>query len=151
MKTKSRSLLYFLVLVLFPAFVNAQSLEVHKLLGQNTSAVIKQYGNPVHKDASNPDMICMFYQNKTMSMIFVSGKQGVYQAEATKIFNSETDAKSNIDSFVSNSITDGFVVDTISTSDFQLRKSGANVDLQLSENKISKNFEVKVKARKTEG
>ena len=150
MRITIKSLLYFLLIVLLPVFVNAQSLEVHKLLGQTTNAVIKQYGNPVHKDASNPDMVCMFYQNKTMSMIFVSGKTGVYQAEANKNFSTETDARSNIDSFISNSIANGFVVDTISTSDFQLKKPGAKVDLQLSENKISKNFEVKVKAKKTE-
>jgi len=40
-------------------------------------------------------------------------------------------------------------VDTVSTSDFRLDKSGVKVDLQLYENKLSKKFEISVKANKT--
>jgi hypothetical protein len=41
-------------------------------------------------------------------------------------------------------------VDTVSTSDFQLKRKGAKIDLQIYENKLSKNFEIRVKGNKTE-
>lgn len=81
-------------------------------------------------------MICMFYKSKTGSMIFVSDKQSVYQIEATKIFNTESEARKNIDSFISKALEDNFSVDTVSVSDFQLHRTGAKLDLQYYENKI---------------
>lgn len=150
MKMQNKLFLYFLLCLLMSSLINAQSIDVQNLLGKKTNEVIKKYGTPVHKDDSNPSMICMFYKNKTTNMIFVSGESGVYQAEATKIFDTESEARSNIDEFISGSIANGFSVDTLSISDFRLNKTGAKVDLQLSENKINKNFEIKVKANKTE-
>jgi hypothetical protein len=136
--------------MLFPFLVYSQSIEVHNLIGKPRSEVIKKYGNPVHKDESNPAMICMFYKSKTTSMIFVSDKNGVYQAEATKSCDDQKNARSDIDSFISNSVKNGFTVDTVSVNDFELQKKGAKVDLQLSENKIAKNYEIRVKANRTE-
>jgi hypothetical protein len=143
-------LFYFLLTLSFASISTAQSIDVHNLLGKSQKEVIKKYGNPVHKDNSNPSMQCMFYKNNTSTMIFVADKKGVYQVEATKSFDTESEARSNIDSFISNSITDGFNVDTVSTSDFQLKRKGAKIDLQIYENKLSKNFEIRVKGNKTE-
>ena len=58
-------------------------------IGKKQSDVIKKYGNPVHQDNSNPDMLCMFYQSGTNSMIFVANAQGVYQAEANVSYSAE--------------------------------------------------------------
>lgn len=150
MKKQKKILFYFLLTFTLPFFITAQSIDVHKLIGKSQSEVIKKYGSPLHKDNSNPSMICMFYKNNTSSMIFVSDDKGVYQAEATKSFDTELEARSNVDAFISGSVTDGFIVDTVSTSDFRLHKKGIKADLQLYENKLSNNFEIKVKANKTE-
>lgn len=150
MKTKKIFLFIIAILFLLPSTGFTQSMEVHNLIGKPRNEVIKKYGAPVHKDESNPDMICMFYKNKTSSMIFVSDQSGVYQAEATKSFDTQAEARSIVDSFISNSLTNGFAIDTVSTSDFRLQKKGVKVDLQLSENKLAKTFDVKVKANKTE-
>lgn len=95
-------------------------------------------------------MICMFYQTKTNRMIFVSDKTGIYQSEATVNYDAEAKARSAVDDFIKSSVTDGFMVDTVSVNDFQLYKTGIKADLQISENKITKNFDVNVKARRSE-
>jgi len=150
MKTKKMFFVSFFLMCLIPVFLSAQDISVHKFIGKSKSDVIKKYGNPAHQDNSNPDMMCMFYQTKTNRMIFVSNKDGVYQSESTTNFNSETIARKAIDDLIKTSSAEGFAVDTMSASDFQLHKLGVKVDLQMSENKITKNFDVSVKARKSE-
>jgi len=135
---------------IIPVFLSAQDISVHKFIGKSKSDVIKKYGNPAHQDNSNPDMMCMFYQTKTNRMIFVSDKDGVYQSESTVNYNSEASARKAVDELITNSIADGFAVDTVSANDFQLYKTGVKTDLQISENKITKNFDVSVKAHKSE-
>ena len=83
-------------------------------------------------------------------MIFVSNKDGVYQSESTANFSTEAGARKAVDELIKNSIADGFAVDTVSANDFQLHKTGVKADVQMTENKISKNFDVSVKARKSE-
>jgi hypothetical protein len=150
MKTKKVFLVSFFLVCTFPILLIAQDISVHKFIGKTKVDVIKKYGNPVHQDNSNPDMMCMFYQTKTNRMIFVSNKVEVYQSEATATFETETKARNVIDEFIAGSVAEGFAVDTISVNDFMVYKTGVKADLQLSENKITKNFEVSVKARKSE-
>ena len=150
MKTKKIFFVSFLLICLIPFFLVAQDISVHKFIGKTKSDVIKRYGNPVHQDNSDPNMICMFYQTKTIRMIFVSDKTGIYQSEATINYGSETKARSVINDFITGSVADGFAVDTVSINDFQLLKTGIKADLQLSENKITKNFDLNVKARRSE-
>lgn len=150
MKTLNKILFYFLFALLITNFIQPQSIDVYNFIGKPRNEVIKKFGNPVHKDESDPNMICMFYKSKSGSMIFVSDKQSVYQIEATKIFNTESEARNNIDSFISKALEDNFSVDTVSVSYFQLHRTGAKLDLQYYENKISKNFELRVKANRTE-
>lgn len=125
-----------------------QDLNVHKYINKNKSEVIKQYGKPVHQDNSNPAMICMFYKSSAGQMIFVSDNVGVYQSEATVIYDNEGKAQSALDNFILNSVTDGFAVDSVTTKDFHLEKSGVKVELQLFENKLTKKIEVRVKANR---
>ncbi|NWG27544.1 MAG: hypothetical protein HXY48_03305 [Ignavibacteriaceae bacterium] len=150
MKTRNYFFVSFFLMCLIPVFLSAQDISVHKYIGKSKSDVIKKYGNPAHQDNSNPDMMCMFYQTKTNRMIFVSDKDGVYQSEATANYDSELKARKAIDDLIKNSIADGFAVDTVSANDFQLHKVGVKVDLQTSENKITKNFDVSVKAHRSE-
>lgn len=140
----------FFLMCLIPVLLCAQDISVHKFIGKTKADVIKKYGNPAHQDNSNPDMMCMFYQTKTNRMIFVSNKDGVYQSEATNNYSSEANARKAVDDLIQNSVADGFAVDTVSANDFQLHKTGVKTDLQISENKITKNFDVSVKAHKTE-
>jgi len=135
---------------LIPILLSAQDISVHKFIGKTKAEVIKKYGNPAHQDNSNPDMMCIFYQTKTNRMIFVSDKDGVYQSESTSNFDSEINARNAVDDLIKNSITDGFAVDSVSTNDFQIHKTGVKADVQMTENKITKNFDVSVKAHKSE-
>jgi fructose-1-phosphate kinase PfkB-like protein len=130
--------------------MQAQDINVHFLIGKKQSEVIKKYGSPAHRDDSNPDMICMFYKTKLNTMIFVSNKDGVYQSEASKTYDAQTDAMKELDACIAGSVSNGFKVDSVTTLDFRLRKKGVKADLQLSENKLSNKFEIRVKANKTE-
>lgn len=149
MKTKYSFFKLFFLSLSITISCLAQDINVHKYIGKNKSEVIKKYGNPVHQDNTNPSMMCMFYKSSSGNMIFVSDKDGVYQAEVSVSYIKENDARSSIDSFISISVSDGYQVDSVSTSDFYLQKSGVKVDLQISENKLSKKFEIKVKANRT--
>lgn len=148
-------LLKVFYLILFSLLCNtfiirAQDLNVHYLIGKKQSEVIKKYGNPVHRDDTNPEMRCMFYSSKLNTMIFVSNKEGVYQSDALKTYDSNNDAMKELDACIVGSVSNGFTIDSVTTSDFRLQKQGVKADLQLSENKLSQKFEIKVKARKTE-
>jgi len=150
MKTRKVFFISFFVMCLIPILLSAQDISVHKFIGKTKAEVIKKYGNPAHQDNSNPDMMCIFYQTKTNRMIFVSDKDGVYQSESTSNFDSEINARNAVDDLIKNSITDGFAVDSVSTNDFQIHKTGVKADVQMTENKITKNFDVSVKAHKSE-
>lgn len=150
MKTIKMFFVLFFLVCLFPVLLIAQDISVQYLIGKSKNDVIKKYGNPAHQDNSDPNMMCMFYQTKTLRMIFVSDKTGVYQSEATANYNTEAKARNVVDDFISGSIADGFAVDTVTINDFQLSKTGVKADLQISENKISKNFDVSVKANRSE-
>ena len=130
--------------------IKAQDLNVHFLIGKKQSEVIKKYGNPVHRDDSNPEMICMFYKNKLNTMIFVSNKDGIYQSEASKTYETKNDVIKELDDCIARSLSNGFGVDSVTTSDFRLRKKGVKADLQMIENKLSNKFEIRVKANKSE-
>ena len=149
---KSLKIFYLLLFLLLcnALITKAQDLNVHFLIGKKQSEVIKKYGNPVHKDDSNPDMLCMFYKNKLNTMIFVSNKDGVYQSEASKSYDTKVDAIKDLDGCIAGSLSNGFGVDSVTTSDFRLRKKGVKADLQMIENKLSNKFEIRVKANKSE-
>ena len=150
MKTKIIFFISLFPICLIPMMLRAQDIGVHKFIGKTKNEVIKAYGNPVHQDNSNPAMVCMFYQNKTKRMIFVSDQDGVYQSEATATYDTEEKAKGEVDTFISGSVADGFMVDTVSINDFQVYKTGVKADLQITENKITKNFDVSIKAHRSE-
>lgn len=145
--------LFFLVcfLVILNAFIiQAQDLNVHYMIGKKQSEVIKKYGNPVHRDDTNPEMLCMFYKSKLNTMIFVSNKAAVYQSESSKTYDTIKDAMKDLDACIVGSAAKGFTVDSVTTSDFRLRNKGVKADLQMSENKLTNKFEIRMKANKAE-
>lgn len=141
------SFLFLLFFISIPSF--AQDINVHDYIGKKQSDVIKKYGKPVHQDKSNSSMQCMFYKSSSGSMIFVSDKDEIYQAESSTSYNRERDALSAITSFISGSVSEGFSVDTVSTAEFNLKKPGVKVKLQISENKLSQKYDVRVKANRS--
>lgn len=145
-------IILFLILFLFVLSMctYSQDINVHYMIGKKQSDVIKKYGNPVHRDDSNPEMLCMFYKNKLNTMIFVSNKKAVYQSESSKTYETKAEALKDLDACIIKSIADGFAIDSVTTSDFRLRGKGVKADLQLSENKLSNKFEIRMKANKTE-
>ena len=150
MKLKKMFFVLFFLTCLFPLLIYSQDVSVHYFIGKPKSDVIKKYGNPAHQDNSNPDMMCMFYQTKTTRMIFVSNKDGVFQSEATINYETEAKARNEVNDCIKSSVAEGFKVDTVSVNDFQLYRPGVKADLQMSENKISKTYDVSVKAHKSE-
>jgi hypothetical protein len=150
MKTIKMFFVLFFLVCLFPVLIVAQDISVHEFIGKTKSDVIKQYGNPVHQDNSNSDMMCMFYQTKTVRMIFVSNKEGIYQSETTVNYSTEAKARASIDDLIKSSLIEGFTVDTVSVNDFQIHKTGVKADVQMTENKITKNYDVSVKAHSSE-
>lgn len=150
MKKSISYLICFSSIIFISVSIIAQNIQVHDMIGKKQSDVIKKYGNPVHKDNSDPSMMCMFYKTNISTMIFVADANGIYQAEATKTLETEKDTRNEIDKFISSSLETGFIVDTVTSSDFHLHKKGTKVDLQMNENKLSKKFDIRVKANKVE-
>ena len=150
MKTIKMFFVLFFLIFIIPDLLTAQDISVHYFIGKPKSDVIKKYGNPAHQDNSDPNMMCMFYQTKTNRMIFVSNKEGVFQSEATANYDTEKKARSVVDDCITGSVKNGFAVDTVSVNDFELYKKGVKANLQMSENKITKNYDVSVKANKSE-
>ncbi len=148
--TKIFYLVLFL-LYLFSARLIAQDINVQNLIGKNLSEIIKKYGEPIHQDRSNPAMICIFYKGSNGTMSLVSDNNGVYQAETNKSFNSEKEARADVDNCISRAISNGFVCDTVSINDFQLSKTGVKSSLQINANKITKKTDVHAKAVESEG
>ncbi len=151
MKKQTKLLASLFLLCLFSSIIIAQDISVHNMIGKTQNYVINKYGKPVHRDKSNPAMDCMFYKTKNNSLTFVANQDGIFQAEANASYSTEKKARNALNDFITGSISDSFVVDTVSTEDFVLTKEGVNVELQLCENRIKNKYEIRVKARRTGG
>ena len=150
MKTSKIFLLVLALIYLLSCRLLAQDINVHYMIGKKLSEVVKKYGNPIHQDKSNPAMICMFYKGDNFTMVFVGDNDGVYQAEASKSYSTEKEARSFADDFISKSISDSFTCDTVTVNDFKLSKAGVKATLQLMKNEITKKIDINVKANKSE-
>jgi hypothetical protein len=146
--------IFYLVLVMIyflSCRLIAQDINIHTMVGKKLTEVIKKFGNPVHQDKSNPEMVCSFYKGDAGSMTFVSDNNGVYQAEAYKSYKTQGEARNEIDDCISKSISNGFSCDTVSIDDFQLIKPGVKGTLQINKNKITNKVDLHAKAVRTEG
>ena len=150
MKINNLIFKYFLFSAIITCLSIAQDISVHNFIGKSQKDVVKKYGKPVHKDNSNPEMICSFYKSGSNTMIFVADKKGIYQAEASKSYDTEGKARSEIDALITTSIAHSFFIDTVSINDFNIYKSGVKVDLQISENKLTNKFDIRVNAKRSE-
>ena len=150
MKTVKLYSVDILLAILFSGIIYSQNIYVHYYIGKSRTNVEKTYGKPLHIDTSTPQMVCMFYQDKTNRFIFVSDNKGVYQAEVYKSYTTKKQIEKDVKNLISKSISNGFEADTITTSDFEIRKRGVKADIQISENKITRKYDLKIKAVRTE-
>ncbi len=144
----SAKILFIGLLIYFPTYVFSQDISIQNMIGKDQSEVIKSYGIPKHIDNSIPSMICLFYKNP--EMVFVSDEHGIYQAELTLQYSTNEECKKYLDGFISNSLADGFSVDTLSAASFKLRKQIIETDLQMLSDNISEKYQIKIKSVKHE-
>ena len=128
----------------------SQELAVQNYIGKSLDIVINNFGKPVHKDLANKSMQCVFYKTNTYQYVFVADNEGVYQAEATLSFDRRSTAMSRMNEFITNCMNQGMKTDTLGVTDFNIICKGARVDLTLFENKYSKQYQIKVKANRSE-
>lgn len=147
---KTISIIWFSFILFIPLTftIKAQDIHVYNSIGEPTAKIIKQYGKPVFRDKSNPNMDCMFYKSSTKKLVFVSDTKSVYQAEATLFIKSINNAKKTISEIIKDAISNKYVIDTLSTNTYSLNKKGVKVNLNLSNNKYKNGYEVYLKAQK---
>ena len=86
----------------------------------------------------------MFY--KSPSIIFVSDETGIYQIELTKKYNSEEDARKEMNSLIESSLNEGFERDSISVNSYAVHREGAKTEINLIPVKEGSKAELKIKA-----
>jgi hypothetical protein len=141
--------------VLLFVFINPQKIisqqtSLCELIGKNMSAVLNQFGKPIHRDQSNPQMDCVFYQNKSARMAFVADKAGVYQIQIDYYYGTKDEAEKAMNGFLSDCGSKSMKIDTVNAGDFKISKPGVRMNLTLFENSFSKKYEVKFKADRSE-
>lgn len=145
---KSRFIYSFPVILFFVLNTNiySQKVPVFEMIGKKINTVINTYGKPQHRDNSNPVMECLFYQSKDLRMVFVGDNEGVYQAESTKPYSSQSSAMANISSLLADCLAKSIKVDTVNEEDFKITGKEFSADVTLFQNASSKKFEVRIKA-----
>ena len=148
----ARLMPFFLILsfLLIQINLTAQDINVTKLIGKNLDTAVKQLGKPVHQDRSNKEMECVFYKSKSHQIILVANKQGIYQAEGMKCYDSKKSAQNMLNSVISQALSMGCKVDTVNASEYHIDKTGCEANIILLENPSSKKYEVKIKASSRE-
>jgi hypothetical protein len=143
-----------LLTIIFSAFISesldAQQIKYCQIIGKGISDVLRVYGKPVHQDLTNPNMKCIFYQTKTSRTTFIADKTGVYQIQADLSFDSENDAVTSINKFLTDCVSRKYEIDTLNPGNFNIRASGVRMTLNLFQNTYMKKYEVKFKAEKSE-
>lgn len=140
--------LLFIFLFISTSVGYSQSVPVYKMIGKSAKAVTNTYGKPIHSDKSDPLLECMFYQTKTLRMVFVAGKDGVFQAESTRLLNSDNSARSHLDDILQGCLAEGMEIDTLNPDDYKVSSSEARAEVTLFKNTYSQKYEVRVKATK---
>ena len=143
-----KTIIYICFIILISFLINntlaQQDISVQELIGKSQTDVINKYGKPVHIDNSSPSMICLFY--KTPNMVFVADELGVYQAEITKVYPTQKEAREELDRMIKNSLTSGYTCDTLSISNIQIKKIGILTDINLEQEKNQVGYALKVKS-----
>ncbi len=140
-----------IISLIFTISLQSQELNMHTFIGYSANQIVSRMGKPVHKDESNPSMICYFYKTSSTRYVFVSNSKGVYQAEACLSFKYEKDAKKSINRLIQNCLQDeGFTSDTLSTNSYCVHNSKVKVEVSSSENGVTNMFDLRIKATRRE-
>ncbi len=143
-------LIIFFFLCGFNQTALPQDIPYCEMVGKSIGEVLKTYGKPRHHDKSNPAMECVFYQDKTKRVVFIGDKSGVYQVQADLLYSSGKEAQSLISKYLSSCTDQRFRIDTLHTGDYSIQKPGVKISLTLFENRYSNQFEIKIKADRSE-
>lgn len=135
-------------LFIFCSVVNSQNVPVYEMIGKKVNSVINAYGKPAHRDKSDPTLECLFYQTSNLRMVFVSGSEGVFQAESTRSLNSAGSAKNHLDDIIKGCLEKEMKVDTINSEDFKISGDNIRAEITLFKNSYSNKYEVRIKATK---
>jgi hypothetical protein len=146
---------YFVILQIilgvlaFPTEIFAQC-DMQNFIGKSRAELIKALGQPAYTDDSNKSMVMMFYKSSGMSKSFVADENGIYQAEATQLFDSEKSCKTALNGYIADMISKGFKVDTISVTEFESERPGVTCSVHYGLNSNSGKYEISAKAHRKE-
>ena len=127
----------------------AQLLNIQRFIGRSQTELINELGTPVHFDDSNPSMMYMSYN--LLSLKCIADQNGIYKVELTRNYTSEKEAYDDINDFISCSVRDGFISDSLSARKYILNKSDIHTEITLEQINDSPYLELKINAsRKSE-
>jgi len=126
--------------------LTAQDVFAYHFIDKPRAEVIQKYGKPIHMDKSDPSMVCMFYKKGSDQMVFVSDQNSVFQVDITKTFSSKASAMNQIEELLAKAANESYTTDTLSVSEFELKKSGISFTAMLMHNDNLSKYEVRVKA-----
>lgn len=141
----------FVLNQILPTVNISQNLKVYQIIGKKIDFVISKFGKPIHQDRSNPNMQCFFYKTKNSQSVFVSDKQGIFQAECSISFDNKKTANNELSNLIEKCKNEGYDIDTINAAEYDLTSSSVKINATLFENNFSKKYEIKVKANKSVG
>lgn len=141
---------FILLLLITPQTAYSQETSLCEILGKKSNVVVSKFGKPQHHDKSNPSMECLFYQKKQSRLAFIADKNGVYQIQADYFYNSSKEANKALDVFISECYSKELKIDTVSAGNYKIFGSGVKMEMSLFHNNYSNNYEVKIKAERSE-
>lgn len=146
---------YFVILqiilgvITFPTEIVPQ-IDMQNYIGKSRAELIVSLGKPVYTDDSNKSMVMMFYKSGSSNKSFVSNEKGIFQAEAVQSYESEKTGRAALNGYISDMISKGFSVDTVSATEFHSEKPGVTCTFRYSQNSISGKYEISVSAHRRE-
>lgn len=133
-----------ILLFVYSCSAFAQGINIYQFIGKPTDAIINEFGKPQHINNSNPSLIYLTYEKP--SIICKADQNGIYQIEMVKNFTSAQEALDEIKELLEKSVSEGFVTDSVSASNYNLYKKGVKTNIVLNEVENSPTIELKVKS-----
>lgn len=128
---------------------SAQMLNIYEMIGKSKVDVIKKYGKPAHLEDNEPAYSCMFYKAKNYYISFVADNYGVFQANGNVNYGSESEARNVLNDFILKSAGNGFTIDTVSTTVYNIHKPGVAIEIRLLSNQSTNKFILNIDAKKS--
>ncbi len=147
---------YFLVLQIvlgllaFPSEIFSQ-LDMQNYIGKSRADLINFLGKPVYTDDSNKSMVMMFYKSLVSSKSFVADEKGIFQAEASQLYETQKSWQAALNGYIADMVSKGFAVDTLSSGEFQSDKPGVTCTVRCGLNSTTNKYEISVSAHRKEG